>query len=282
MLATSRLYSFLDHKSGFNVHFLEGQKLIHDLVLLHPMQGSGFAYFRDTFLGLMPIIFFLKPSESLGIYIDSEDPYFRLKIETNSAGHTRALLLPEEFNTFPMKITGKIRVTKLFPNNHTPYTSILNLEQTESKDVFNQILSDSYQTNSEVIVGELSDQSIMVTKLPSMNVNSSLVSDEDQSRKQYIKRHNQFFHDVFESAPDDIEKIVKMFEDHGFAYMASRQIDFFCPCSRERMAYNLRSLYSADLDHLFDGRPTVEVKCDYCRKLYEFTKTDIENLADYN
>ena len=60
MLAVSRLYSFLDHKEGFNVHFLEGQKLIHDLVLLHPMKGSGFAYFRDTFLGLMPIIFFLR------------------------------------------------------------------------------------------------------------------------------------------------------------------------------------------------------------------------------
>jgi molecular chaperone Hsp33 len=41
MLATSRLYSFLDHKNGFNINFLEGQKLIHDLVLLHPMQGQG-------------------------------------------------------------------------------------------------------------------------------------------------------------------------------------------------------------------------------------------------
>ena len=74
MLATSRLYSFLDHKNGFNIHFLEGQKLIHDLILLHPMNSSGFSYFRDTFLGLLPIIFFLKPQESLGLYIDSEEP----------------------------------------------------------------------------------------------------------------------------------------------------------------------------------------------------------------
>ena len=28
MLPVSRLYSFLDHKNGFNIHFLEGQKLI--------------------------------------------------------------------------------------------------------------------------------------------------------------------------------------------------------------------------------------------------------------
>lgn len=273
MLATSRLYSFLDHKNGFNIHFLEGQKLIHDLVLLHPMQGSGFAYFRDTFLGLLPIIFFLKPGETLGLYIDSEDPYFRLKIETNSAGHTRTLLLPEEFNVFPMKISGKVRVTKIFQNSAQPYTSVLELKDVETKEVINRILSESYQTNSEVIVGELSDQSIMVTKLPPVNVNSSF--DDTPGRKEFIKKHSKFFHDVFESAPDDIEKIVKLFEDHGFSYMASRQIEFFCPCSKDRMVFNLKGLYSADIDHLFEGKDSIEIKCDYCRTLYEITKTDI-------
>lgn len=274
MLATSRLYSFLDHKNGFNVHFLEGQKLIHDLVLLHPMQPSGFSYFRDTFLGLLPIIFFLKPGESLGLYIDSEEPYFRLKIETNSAGHTRTLLLPEEFNLFPMKITGKVRVSKIFPNNAQPYTSVLELNNVETKDVINKIFNESYQTNSEVIVSELSDQSVMVTKLPPVNVNSNI--DETVSRKEFIKKHKNFFHDVFESATDDIEKIVKMFEDRDFAYMGSRQVDFFCPCSKDRMVLNLRGLYAGDIDELFENKPSIEIKCDYCRKVYDITKAEIQ------
>jgi molecular chaperone Hsp33 len=274
MLATSRLYSFLDHKNGFNVHFLEGQKLIHDLVLLHPMPGAGFAYFRDTFLGLLPIVFFLKPGESLGIYIDSEDPYFRLKIETNSAGHTRTLLLPEEFNLFPMKITGKVRVTKLFPGQKMPYTSVLELDSVDSKNVFNQILNESYQTNSEVIVGELSDQAIMVTKLPPLNINSQL--DETLSRKEYMKKHNNFFHDVFEMASDDIEKIVKVFEDQNFSYLGSRQISFFCPCSQDRMVLNLKGLYSGDIDELFEGKDFLEVKCDYCRKIYNIGRSEVQ------
>lgn len=272
MLATSRLYSFLDHKNGFNIHFLEGQKLIHDLVLLHPMQGSGFAYFRDTFLGLLPIVFFLKPGESLGIYIDSENPYFRLKIETNSAGHTRTLLLPEEFNLFPMKITGKVRVTKIFPNN-TPYTSVLDLNEVETKEVINRIFSESYQTNSEVLVSDITDQSIMVTKLPPVNTNS--VIDETVSRKEFIKKHNGFFRDVFEATTDDIEKIVKTFEDKGFSYLGSRQIDFFCPCSKDRMVMNLRGLYQGDIDELFNEKDTVEIKCDYCRKNYEISKSEV-------
>lgn len=273
MLAASRLYSFLDHKSGFNIHFLEGQKLIHDLVLLHPMKQSGFAYFRDTFLGLMPIIFFLKPGESLGIYVDSEDPYFRLKIETNSAGHTRTLLLPEEFNLFPMKITGNIRITKIFSNNKQPYTSMLELKEVDTKDLINRVLAESYQTNSEVIVGEMSDQSIMVTKLPPINVNSTL--EESISREEYIKKHKSFFHSVFELATDDIEKIVKKFEDHGYTYLGSRQIGFFCPCSQERMVLNLRGLYSGDIDELFKDGNSINLKCDYCRKDYQITKAEI-------
>lgn len=272
MLAVSRLYSFLDHKNGFNVSFLEGQKLIHDLVLLHPMQGSGFAYFRDTFLGLLPIIFFLKPGESLGIYIDSEEPYFRLKIETNSAGHTRTLLLPEEFNLFPMKITGSVRVTKI-SNHSTPYTSMLELKNVDTKEVINQILTDSYQTNSEVIIGELSDQSIMVTKLPPANVNSTL--DESMSRQDFIKKQKAFFHHVFETATDDIEKIVKLFEDNGYSYIGSRQIDFYCPCSKDRMILNLRGLYATDIDELFSEKDTIDIKCDYCRKNYEISKAEV-------
>ena len=273
MLPVSRLYSFLDHKNGFNVHFLEGQKFIHDLVLNHPMQGSGIAYFRETLLGLMPIVFFLKPGETLGLYLDSEDPYFRLKIETGSTGHTRTLLLPEEFNQFPMKITGNARVTKVFPNQKAPYTSMIEVKDIDARDLINKIFEESYQTNSEVIVSEISDQSVMVTKLPPMNVNTNI--DETFSRKEYAKKHKLFFHEIFEEAVTDIEKIVKLFEDKNFAYLGSRQLSFFCPCSLERMVLNLRGLYSKDVDELFAGDDAIEIKCDYCRKVYNITKADL-------
>jgi molecular chaperone Hsp33 len=273
MLASSRLYSFLDHKNGFNIHFLEGQKIIHDLVLLHPMKGQGFSYFRDTFLGLLPIIFFLKPGESLGIYIDSESPYFRLKIETNSAGHTRTLLLPEDFNLFPERITGSMRITKIFTSNKSPYTSMLDLKNIETKELMNHILCESYQTNSEVMVSQVSDQSIMVTKLPPLNSNQ--VVDETVSRKDYIRKHQSFFNDVFALASDDIEQIVKKFEDSDFTYLGSRQVSFYCPCSEERMVLNLRGLYSKDIDELFHGKDSIDIVCDYCRKKYDIKKSDV-------
>jgi redox-regulated HSP33 family molecular chaperone len=151
---------------------------------------------------------------------------------------------------------------------------MLELKDIETKEVINHIMKESYQTNTEVIVGELSDQSIMVTKLPGSA--TANVSDDTHLRTDFVKKHRPFFHKVFEAGTDDIEKIVKMFEDRGFAYLGSRQIDFFCPCSQERMVLNLRGLYSKDQDHLFEGKNEVMVKCDYCRKEYIITKNDLE------
>lgn len=275
MLETSRLYSFLDHKNGFNVHFLEGQKLIHDLAIIHQLQGSGFAYFREIILGAMPAIFFLKPGENLGIYIDSEDPYFRLKIETSYSGHTRTLLLPEEFNQFPMNLTGKARVTKSFANDKSPYTSIIDLKQVSNKEVLNQIFEESYQTNCEVIVSDVCDQSIMVTKLPALNV--KLVNNESSTRQSYIKKHSAFFHEIFEKNMSDITAIVKAFEDHpDLAYMGSRQIIYHCPCSKERMVNNALALYGQDSKAALEGKEFLEIKCDYCNKLYKISETDLK------
>ena len=77
-LPDSRLYTFLDEQREFALYFLEGQRLIHDLVLTHAVQGPGFAYFRDAVLSVQPMISLIKRGEQIGFYIDSEDPYFRL------------------------------------------------------------------------------------------------------------------------------------------------------------------------------------------------------------
>lgn len=275
MLEKSRLYSFLDHKNGFNIHFLEGQKLIHDLVLTHPLKGSGFSYFRDMVLGLMPIIHFLKPLESLGIYLDSDDPYFRLKIETNNAGHTRMLLLPDDFSNFPMELNGSVRVSKIVQNK-LPYTSVLSLKDLSTKEVINKILSESYQVPSKVIVSEISDQSVMVTKLPALNVDK--IVDDNISLNDYISKLSLIFHDIFEQAPNDIEKVVQFFESKGFSYLASKQIDFYCPCSKERMIENLKNMYRGKIEELLAGDKQLDITCDYCNTQYVIQEDELKEL----
>lgn len=274
MLNNSRLYTFMDSQNGFSLNFFDGQKLIHDLALIHNLKGPAFAYFRDTILGALPLISFLKAGESLGIYIDSEDPYFRFKIETNFAGHTRTLLLPENFSQFPLKITGMARVTKQFPGGKSPYTSMIEFHQMESQHVMNRILEDSYQSKTEIIVSEIADQSFIMTKLPPINVNKNM-SDETPSLATFLKSHRNFFHDMFEEALNDVETIVPRLEKLPMTYLASRQVNFFCPCSKEKMSETIGLMYQNRLDEIFEGDESLELKCDYCKKTYYVRREDL-------
>ncbi len=277
MLPESRLYSFIDQKEGFTLHFFEGQKLIHDLAIIHEVIGGGFQYFRDAILSFQPMISFLKPGEGLGVYIDSESPYFRLKIEMSDQGQMRTLLLPEDFGEFPKSIEGKCRIVKLLPGETQPYTSIVNLEKIDSHHVVNTILTESYQVKSEVFLSQNSDQSIMIMKLPEINVNK-VQTNYTKNINQYWKDIETRVHDLFDLGTTEQSDIQSHFEKDGLIFLGSKEIKFKCTCSRQRMFEGVRSIiWSSGIENVFaPEEESIETKCDYCKTSYLMTRSEFE------
>jgi molecular chaperone Hsp33 len=271
----SRMYSFLDSKNGFTLHFLEGQKLIYDLVLTHSLNKDALSYYRDTVLTSQQMLNFLKTGETLGFYIDSEEPYFRFKIEMNANGHMRTLLLPESFEQFPKELNGVFRITKIFPNAR-PYNSVTKMNHIPTKELVNQALSESYQTNSTVLLSDDGDQSLMLTKMPPIDIKKQVI-EEDLTLSEYKLKIKQFINELFKSCPDDIESIVNTFEKNDFAYLGSKEVQFNCSCSQERMEKNLLSLHHNDLDEVFQEDKSIEVRCDYCNTVYVVEREKLGN-----
>jgi len=278
MLPESRLYSFIDQKDGFTLHFLEGQKLIQDLAITHSNRGAGFNYFRDAILSIQLMISYLKPGEGLGVYIDSDEPYFRLKVEMSEQGQMRTLLIPEDFNQFPKSIKGKCRVVKTLPNEAHPYTSIIDLDNVNFHEVVNQILKESYQFKSEIFLSEDSDQSVMLMKLPSININR-LQTDYRYSVTEYWNKIESHLTDLFKKHTSDYAEIQKHIEEIGLIYLGSKEIKFKCNCSRERMVNGIRTLIrSGGIDHVFgEDEDEIETKCDYCKTSYLILKSEFAN-----
>lgn len=242
------------------------------------MVGAGFNYFRDAILSLQPMISFLKPGEGLGVYIDSDEPYFRLKIEMSDQGQMRTLLLPEDFNQFPKSIQGKCRIVKLQPGELHPYNSIIKLDDINFHDVVNRILTESYQTNSEVFLSQSSDQSLMIQKLPEINVNK-VQTNYVLSIADYWKKIEKTVDDLYQSGSTEQADIQKHFESHGLLFLGSREIKFKCTCSRERMFEGVRSLiWSSGIEAVFEpNEPHIEAKCDYCKTSYLLTREEFES-----
>ncbi|WP_372654592.1 Hsp33 family molecular chaperone HslO [Halobacteriovorax sp.] len=280
MIDDSRLYSFLDSENNFTVHFLDGQKLIHDLAIIHDVKSKGFAYFRDSILTAQNLISTLKSGEGLGLFIDSADPYFKLKIEMNFAGRMRTLLMPENFNSFPDKITGTCRLSKVFPNNPSPYTSVIELNNIGFHEVVNKILKDSYQLKADIYISEDSDQSVMIQQLPKSNVNKEEVETTQLTPKEYWIKSQKHIQDLFSQSTTKQEVIQKHFEDLGHTFLGSKLVEFKCNCSRERMVQSISSLcMSSGIDDVFESKDELEAKCDYCKTYYLITKDEVINSA---
>lgn len=275
MLLESKLYSFLDNQNSYSIHFLEGQKLIYDIALLHELKNAGFSYYRELLLAIGPLISLLKRGESFGFYLDSESPYFRFKLEASSSGNFRTLLLPDNFNEFPDKSSGVVRFSKFF-HNITPYTSLMKIDQKSFVETINQLLIDSYQIQSNVIVSDIVDQSLMFMKIPRENV-GRYITDPGISLSEFEKKYKSSYKEIFELNLTDEADIVKFFTDKNLIFLGTRTFNFSCPCNKDRMVDNIRALSEKDLEELFHPHGHFEMRCDYCKKTYTIIPNDLKS-----
>jgi molecular chaperone Hsp33 len=276
----SYLYTFVDEAREFALYFLEGQRLIHDLALLHPIRRAGFAYFRDVVLSVQPMIALLKHGEQFGFYIDSAEPFFRLKIETSHHGATRCTLVPEEFQEFPAAMRGIVRMVKIFPNNVAPYESVIEVEALPLREIVNRVLAESYQVQAGIVVSQTSDQSMMLLRLPPPTGDGEdsqtqvVIGPRQQGMEQDLQR-------IFASGLHDRDEIESAFGDIGFELLARRQISFYCACSLPRMIENIRLAVGEDFERLFDpDQHALDITCEYCKSRYSVTREDLRQAPN--
>lgn len=279
MLHESRLYSFIDQQLGFSVHFLEGQRLIHDLALTHQLKGAAFLSLRNTILSAQHLMTLLKPGESFGFYIDSDEPFIRFKLETSDEGYMRTLLMPENLAGMPSKINGLVRLSKMSPHSTTPYNSVVELDQAPSDQIVNLVLLESFQTPSFVKISEEVDQSVMIMKLPRPNVNKEEVVVRESPQEYWLKVQ-KYFQEIFQKNITEQTELEQALEKAGLLLIGSKQVKFQCACSRERMIMGIASLVrGGGMEQAFlPHEQSCETKCDYCRTYYHITRKEIQDF----
>ena len=271
MLNESQLFTFIGTDRKFALYFLEGQKLIHDLVLTHRLRQAGISYFRSAVLSIQLMLGLLKQGEHFCFYVDSESPYFRLKIEMNAAGLMRGMLYPNELHSVPGPIQGQVRLVKFFPFSERPYQSTLEVRDVDENEIINHVLAQSYQVNSRISLSSQSDQSFMLHQLP-------LMAQENPS--DLAEAFNQChvpLQKIMAKGLSDKISLQEEFENIGFHYLANKSVQFKCGCSKEQMVDNVKKFADNGKTELFPpGEDTVEVVCEYCKVAYHITQLNIQ------
>lgn len=278
MLPESRLYSFLDPELSYGIQFLEGQRLIQDLALIHDLNQPSFKALRNMLLSAQPLISLLKPNEGMGLYIDNENPYIRFKLETHHDGALRTLLFPEELDHFPEILNGIVRLAKINPNSMQPYNSAIELNGVPASEVVNKILLASYQMKSVIKVADNVDQAVMIQQFPRPNVNKEEL-EERPSVHEYWLQKKKLIEDLFKQETTEQQVIEDGLKQQGLTFLGSRQVKFQCSCSKERMLMGVAGLVQNEgYDEVFgEGKSDLEAKCDYCKSFYDISRDEIAN-----
>ena len=53
---------------------------------------------------------------------------------------------------------------------------------------------------------------------------------------------------------------------------------FVCDCSKERVSRALSTLSKKDIDDIINDGESIEVKCQFCNKAYEFSVEELKEL----
>ncbi|MBF0313661.1 MAG: Hsp33 family molecular chaperone HslO [Oligoflexia bacterium] len=264
MLNSSTLITLIDDQEDYLIHFLEGQKIIQEMVLTQSLQASGLNFYRDLILTTMLMTSLLKRGERLGIYIDSHYPDFHFKIETDFDGRYRSVLLPEDFKEFPQKLCGRLRLTKSFPGKR-PYQSIIEINDSTIDQLMILVLIKSYQIDAHLFTSKESDQALLLMRLPP----SSKKAASKLTPKEYWFSRQKLFSELFQLGLNELAAIQAFVETHGLKFLHAKALTFTCGCSIENMQALINALSESERQNLYQGSKELEVVCEYCKKKYQ-------------
>lgn len=283
-LPESSLYSFIDQTQTWVLTFLEGQKLVQDIVIRQPDLQHHFGVYREAILGFQHLVHFFKENEQLGFYFESEDGSFSFKLESSPKGQSRCTLVNHHEGSVPSAWTGNARFLVAYPElAKEPVQSVIRVENATVPQIFNQVITSAMQISAEIVVSEDCDQSIMITKLPDLG--GKTVKSLAGSYEELMTLHLEAFKEIWKKALTEQKAIVSELSSRGFSLLRSRPMAFKCPCSYERMLANVAMLWARSEPDLFnEDQNSLEIVCDFCSEKYQVTEKEaqafLENLSE--
>lgn len=76
------------------------------------------------------------------------------------------------------------------------------------------------------------------------------------------------------------EDIIDEITDGDYQILETKELNYFCPCSRNRFEKGLLSLGKQELLQILKEDHKASLTCQFCNKTYEFDEKDLQKLID--
>ncbi len=224
-----------------------------------------------------------ESDEKIQVQIDGNGPIGNIFVEAKSSGDIKGYV---QDPTVYLKYndTGKLAVglavgtdgflkVSRFSGFSEPFSSQVALRTGEIGDDFAYYFALSEQVPSLVSVGVLVD--VDHTPKAAGALIAQLLPDHTEDDIEYLETIQKEMQPISSLLDKGmiIEEVTGMyFKD--VQIMQRQELHYHCDCSRERFLRGLMTLNKNDLDEILTDEK-ITIKCEFCDKIYEFTKDDI-------
>lgn len=264
--------------------------LVSEACLRHDVGPLAAAALGRALTGNALLAALLKDDQSVILKFEGNGPLKKVITEAGYNGWTRGYV-KEPHAELPLKNgqidvaggighAGLLTVVKQISQNQR-YPGTIPLYTSEISDDIAYYLAQSEQTPSTVglTVHLKADGTIaaaggfLIQSLP----------PADETALSHIEKEIHTLPPLSElfgsgKSPSDILSL--LFKNVPHKKIHSKPLSYSCSCSHEKMTDALVSLGRKDLQQLLEDEGRAEVRCEFCRQSYEFTKNDLIALLE--
>jgi molecular chaperone Hsp33 len=263
-------------------------RLVEEARQRHQTSPVASAALGRVLTGVLLLSWNLKDKGSITMRVLGDGPLGGVIADVNAQGQVRGYIQNPQVDLPPNKhgkldVGGGIGQGNLYITTDLglkdTYTGSVALETGEIGEDLAKYLVISEQTPSLVSVGVLVNPDLTIAAAGGIIVQalpngSPEVLTKIEENLQNLKPISTLIKEG-NSAQDIIKLYLK---DIEVKFLEEKQINFNCPCNKERLEKIMISLGKDELEDIINNEGSSEVKCHFCNEHYYFTKEELEKL----
>lgn len=229
-----------------------------------------------------------KSGEHLTIKVCGDGPIGQITIEATDGMvrgfvHNPGVYL--SFNNGKLNVgdaVGKNGYIEVIKDLHmrTPFSSTSELVSGEIAEDFTYYFAKSEQIPSSVGLGVLIDPDgnvisaggFLIQIMPGCK-EETLIKLEEKLKN--LKSCSEMISEGFTA-----EEMIHEITDGNYELLETKNLSYFCPCSKDRFRKGLMSLGSKELQAILTEDKKASITCNFCKKQYEFNSQELEDMID--
>lgn len=286
--ALEKNYHFILKEGVFRGQIIHAPRMIREMAESHKLGPLETLILGQAYMGVLIMAANLKEEGRIQLNLDCQGPLGGLSAEADKHGAVRGYL---KHNPIPLTEEGKwedmasifgsgtMSVTRLEEQMKAPHSSKVLLQYGNLSQDLAQYYLDSEQIPSFFNLsldfnkeGELLEAgALFLQVLPGASE-----ADIEALEKAALKIPS--LGESFSSGVQPEEFLQAHLGEFTPKVLKKTPVEFFCPCSKDRLGKFLKTLKKGDRKDIMKGAFPMEMKCHNCNSAYSFEKKEVEDL----